>query len=95
MQRVSDGVDAINESLSALLTDFDYALLNAKRISQMVIDVVVSAELLLQAAKDEEKLTLARVFINRHMLSVEMNSKRISSGDASRIQRYNEILGLE
>ncbi len=94
-QRVSDGIEAINESLSALLTDFDYALLNAKRISQMVIDVVVSAELLLQAAKAEEKLTLAAAFINRHMLSVEMNSKRISSGDASRIQNYNKILGLE
>ncbi len=95
VERVCEGVDAINGSIAALLTDFDYALLNAKRISQMVIDVVVSAELLLQAADTEEKSTLARVYINRHILSVEMNAKRISSGDASRIKRYNTILGLD
>jgi len=93
--RVSAGIDAINASIAALLGNFDYALLNAKRISQMVIDVVVSAELLQQAAYAPEKRELATAFINRHMLSVEMNSKRISGGDASRLERYNRILGLE
>ena len=28
------------------------------------------------------------------MLAVEMNARRISSGDASRIARYDKILGL-
>ncbi len=93
--KVSAGIDAINGSIAALLVDFDYALLNAKRISQMVIDVVVSAELLQQAAHSTDKRELATAFINRHMLSVEMNAKRISSGDASRIKRYNKILGLD
>ncbi len=94
-QEVSDGIDVINSSISALLGDFDYALLNAKRISQMVIDVVVSAELLQQAAISEEKGELARAFIRRHMLALRMNAERISSGDATRLQRYNAILGLE
>jgi len=70
-------------------------LLNAKRISQMVIDVVVSAELLQQAAADPDKRALATIFITRHMLSVRMNADRISSGDATRLQRYETILGLE
>ncbi len=95
VERVCQGVDAINGSIAALLTDFDYALLNAKRISQMVIDVVVSAELLMQAADIEEKSTLALVYINRHILSVEMNAKRIATGDATRIKRYSTILGLD
>ncbi len=94
-QLVAGGIDAINASIAALLGDFDYALLNAKRISQMVIDVVVSAELLHQAEHSAEKLELATAFVNRHMLAVEMNAKRISTGDASRIKRYNTILGLD
>jgi hypothetical protein len=28
------------------------------------------------------------------MLAVEMNARRIGSGDASRLQRYDRILGL-
>lgn len=94
-EKVSGGIDAINASIAALLVDFDYALLNAKRISEMVIDVVVSAELLQQAEKSDEKRELATAFINRHMLAVDMNAKRISSGDASRLKRYNAILGLD
>lgn len=95
VQQVLAGVDAIEACLPALMGDFDYALLNAKRISQMVIDVLVSAELLLQAGVSEEKRELATAFINRHMLTVEMNARRISSGDASRIKRYDSILDVE
>jgi hypothetical protein len=94
-EQVTKGIDAINQSIAALLVDFDYALLNAKRISEMVIDVVVSAELLHQATHSDDKRELATAFINRHMLAVEMNAKRISTGDASRIKRYNAILGLD
>jgi hypothetical protein len=75
------------------MEDLDYALLNAKRISEMVIDVLVSAELLTQAHASEEKVDLASAFVHRHMLAVEIKARRIASGDASRIQRYNRILG--
>ena len=74
--------------------DPQYALLNAKRVCEMVIDVVVGAELLFQAGIGEGKLELAASFIHRRMLAVEMNARRISSGDASRIKRYDRILGL-
>jgi hypothetical protein len=94
VEQVCQGVEWIHKSLPALMEDPQYALLNAKRVCEMVIDVVVSAELLLQAAHSEEKRELATAFINRHMLAVEMNARRISSGDSSRIRRYDRILGL-
>jgi hypothetical protein len=37
---------------------------------------------------------LGTAFINRRMPVVEMNTRRISSGDASRIKRYDRILRL-
>jgi alkylation response protein AidB-like acyl-CoA dehydrogenase len=94
VELVCGGIDAINECLPALMTDIDYAMLNAKRISEMVIDVLISNELLHQAEYADDKRELANSFIHRHMLAVEMKSKRISTGDASRIKRYNAILNL-
>ena len=49
-EQVCDGIDWITESLPALMGDPQYALLNAKRLCEMVIDVVVAAELLLPGA---------------------------------------------
>jgi hypothetical protein len=92
--QVKGGIDALMQSVPALMGDPSYALLNAKRVCDMVIDVVVSAELLFQACEDEDRRVLAEVFINRQMLAVDMNAKRIQSGDASRLQRYDDILGL-
>jgi alkylation response protein AidB-like acyl-CoA dehydrogenase len=92
--QVADGIGRITASAPALLGDPQYALLNAKRVCEMVIDVVVGAELLLQADVSEEKRELAASFIHRHMLTVETSARRIESGDASRIKRYDKILGL-
>lgn len=94
VESVCGGITWIEQSLPALLGDPQYALLNAKRVCEMIIDVVTSAELLLHAPAGADKLELARSFIHRHMLAVEMNARRISSGDASRIKRYDRILGL-
>jgi hypothetical protein len=94
VDQVQGGIDWISRSLSALMADPRYALLNAKRLCEMVIDVLVASELLQQAVQSEEKLVLATTFIHRRMLAVEMNARRISSGDVSRLQRYDRILGL-
>jgi alkylation response protein AidB-like acyl-CoA dehydrogenase len=90
----SKGIEWIEQSLPALMGDPQYALLNAKRICEMVIDVVVAAELLLQADISEQRLELARAFVHRHMVAVEANAKRISSGDATRIRDCDRIIGL-
>jgi len=59
-----------------------------------VIDVVVAAELLFQAEVLPNKFELAASFIHRNMLVVDMHAKRIQSGDVSRLERYNKIIGL-
>jgi alkylation response protein AidB-like acyl-CoA dehydrogenase len=84
----------IGESIPALMGNPQYALLNAKRISEMVIDVVVSVELLSQGRVSEYKRAVATSFIHRRMLQVEMNARRIRGGDATRLDRFDRILGL-
>ena len=94
VELVCAGVKTIRDAVPMLMGDPQYALLNAKRVCEMVIDVVVSAELLCQADATEGRLELAQSFINRHIPAVQLNAGRISSGDASRIARYDKILGL-
>jgi hypothetical protein len=94
VDQVHRGIEWIHKSLSAVMGDPRYALLNAKRLCDMVIDVMVAAELLAQAPLSDAKRELAASFIHRRMLVVETNARRIGTGDASRIQRYDTILGL-
>jgi alkylation response protein AidB-like acyl-CoA dehydrogenase len=91
---VCRGIEWIQESVPALMGDPQYALLNAKRVCEMVIDVVVAAELLLQSDASEQRRELATAFVYRHMLAVELNARRISGGDATRVRNYDRILGL-
>jgi hypothetical protein len=91
---VFDGMRFITEASTALMGDPQYALLNAKRVSEMVIDVVTGAELLLQAQYSDVKVDVAGSFIRRHIPAVEMNARRIRGGDVTRIKRYDRILGL-
>ena len=84
----------VTETTAALMGDPQYALLNAKRVSDMVIDVVTSAELLLQAQYDDVEVDVAGSFIRRHIPAVEMNARRIRGGDVTRIKRYDRILGI-
>jgi alkylation response protein AidB-like acyl-CoA dehydrogenase len=91
---VAEGIGKIEQTFGALLADAGYALLEAKRVSQMVIDVVTGTELLVQAGLAAEKLVLAECFVSRHMLNLDLHAKRISDGDATRLARYDRILGL-
>ena len=75
--------------------DPSYALLHAKRICDMVIDVVVSVEFLQQANHSAGENRLAQAYIERQMLVVEMNAKRISTGDATLLANIDKILGIE
>jgi alkylation response protein AidB-like acyl-CoA dehydrogenase len=91
---LNKGIEDIGNALPAMLEDISYALLNSKRICDMVIAVIVGAELLFQADASAEKGALAEAYINRKMLEVEFNAKRIRSGDATRLARYDRILGI-
>ena len=94
VRQLIEDVALVEEATPALLTDLSYALLNAKRVCEMVIDVVVGTELLGQARHDASREALATSFINRHSQAVRMNAERIKSGDATRIQRYDRILSI-
>jgi hypothetical protein len=94
VQQLADGIERITEATGALMGDPQYALLNAKRVSDMVVGVVTGAELLLQARHLPVKVDVAGSFIRRHMPAVEMNARRIRSGDVTRIKRYDRILGI-
>jgi 3-(methylthio)propanoyl-CoA dehydrogenase len=95
VQLVFTGIQWINSCLGALMGDPQYALLNAKRLCEMVIDVVVAAELLLQGdVGDESRRQLARSFASLNIPAVELNARRITGGDVSRLKHYDCILGL-
>jgi alkylation response protein AidB-like acyl-CoA dehydrogenase len=94
VQQLLDAMGFLTETTGALMGDPQYALLNAKRVSEMVVDVVTGAELLLQGQYDDVKGDVAGSFIRRHMPAVEMNARRIKGGDATRIKRYDRILGI-
>lgn len=93
-RHVHAGIQAINDSLPGLMTDPSYAILNAKHVCDMMIDVVVAAELLLQAEVDPSKQLAATSFIRSRMAMVDMHAKRIQGGDVTRLDRYTKILGL-
>ena len=55
--RVLEAIGAIDETLQVLFSDFNYALLRAKLMAEMVIGVIAATELLKQAGVDESRLT--------------------------------------
>ncbi len=88
------GIEQLGATLPSLLGDPSYALLNAKRVSEMVITIIVGVELLEQATVSPERTVLASAYINRKILEVDMHARRIQSGDVTRLERYDRILGL-
>ncbi len=90
--RVAAGIDRIGEASLALAKDFDYALLSSRHIAEMVIHVVVATELLRQASVSPRRLDLAAYWVNRSMLELEMNAKRVIEGGVERIERFDRII---
>ncbi len=92
--KVRKGIEQILEASSALLSDFGYALLSARSLADVVINVIVGAELLKQARADERRFDLAASWINRQMLDVEAKTTRIREGGTERVERAERILDL-
>jgi alkylation response protein AidB-like acyl-CoA dehydrogenase len=91
--KVRTGIEQIVEASSALMQDFGYALLSARDLADSTIDVIAATELLRQAHADEKRLDLAASWVHRKMLEVQMNTRRITEGDVSRIDRCERIIG--
>ena len=93
-KKVREGIERIGDASTALLQDFNYALLCSQPVAEMVIDVIVGTELLRQASVDERRFDLAASWINRKMLEVEGRAKRVREGGVSRIDRCTRIVEL-
>jgi alkylation response protein AidB-like acyl-CoA dehydrogenase len=91
---VGQGIEHLTGATPALFGDLQYALLNARRMAEMVIDLVTATELLQQADLAPGRRELAETFVHRRMPAVEMAAKRIASGDVSLLARYDRILGV-
>jgi 3-(methylthio)propanoyl-CoA dehydrogenase len=91
-ERVLEVTPRIEETLQTLYSDLNYALLRAKLVAEMVINVIAATELLKQAGIDESRLDLARAFVTRRMLDVEHKAKRIQQHALGRLERDAHLL---
>jgi 3-(methylthio)propanoyl-CoA dehydrogenase len=92
--KVREGIKRIEGASSALLNDFSYALLCSKPLADMVIGVIVGSELLLQADVAPEREDLAASWVNRKMLDLETEAKRIEAGNVERLERCERIVSI-
>ncbi len=76
-KRVQEATTSIEEALQVLFSDISYALLRAKLMAEMVIDVIAATELLKQAGVDASRIDLAHAFVRRRMLDVENKARRM------------------
>ena len=93
-QKVREGIDRISQASVALMQDVNYALLCARQVAEMVIDVIVATELLRQAQLRPVRVDLAASWVNRRMLEVELHARRVSEGTVDRITRCERIISL-
>jgi alkylation response protein AidB-like acyl-CoA dehydrogenase len=85
-------VSRIEECALVLFSDLGYALLRAKMIAEMVINVISATELLRQVGADPARIDLAEAFIRRRMLETEAMARRIRENHKGRLERDERIL---
>jgi alkylation response protein AidB-like acyl-CoA dehydrogenase len=91
-KRVTEMTHTVEQSLTALFSDPSYALLRAKLMAQMVIDVAAATELLHQAGVDPTRLDLAEAFVVRRHLDAEHAGRRIQENAEGHLARDARIL---
>jgi alkylation response protein AidB-like acyl-CoA dehydrogenase len=92
--KVRGGIERIGEASLALIKDFNYALLSARGVAEMVITVIVATELLRQAQVEPRRFDLAASWMSRRLGELEMFAARILESDVSRIERCERIVEL-
>jgi hypothetical protein len=93
-KQVEEMMARAEESMRALVPDLGYALLRAKLVVEMVIDVVASAELLAQAGADASRLDLAAAWIARRGLESQHAARRIEAGRGKSLERDARLVAL-
>jgi alkylation response protein AidB-like acyl-CoA dehydrogenase len=91
-ERVSEAATRVEETLKVLYADLSYALLRAKLVAEMAIDVIAAAELLKQVGVDPSRRDLAETFVRHRMLLVEHRARRIEENTGDRLARDARVL---
>jgi alkylation response protein AidB-like acyl-CoA dehydrogenase len=86
-KRVEGMAERVEESIGVMFSDINYALLRAKLLTEMVIDVIASCELLQQVVADPDRLDLAESFIARHTIKADYLSRRIAENADGLLER--------
>jgi hypothetical protein len=92
--KVRHGMKLIMDAAGALISDFAYALMSARSLAEVVISVIVGAELLRQAQVDPRRFDVAASWINRRMVDLEGRTQRIREGSRDRLDRADRIIEL-
>jgi alkylation response protein AidB-like acyl-CoA dehydrogenase len=91
-KKVVEMTHRIDQAATVLFGDMSYALMRAKLLAQMVIDVTAATELLHQAGVDPSRLDLAEAFIAKRFLDVEHAGRRIEENSEGRLERDARVL---
>ena len=90
--RVEEMTVCADEASQLLFADPAYALLRAKLMAEMVIDVITAAELLAQVEADPARLDLVESFIRRRVLEAEHMGRRIAKNAEGHLERDARVL---
>jgi alkylation response protein AidB-like acyl-CoA dehydrogenase len=93
-EKVLEGMNLILGAAGTLLADFNYALMSAQSLAEVVASVIAGAELLKQAKADPKRFDLAASWISRRMSDLESRCKRIKEGSVDRLDRASAIIAL-
>jgi len=91
-KRVREAIGRVEQTLGKLASDMGYALLRARMMAEMVIDVIAATELLKQAGIEADRIDLAESFIRRRMLAVELRARRILENAEGRVDLDRRVL---
>ena len=92
---VQKGITRIEKASQVLFADISYALMRAKVLAEMVIDVVAGTELLRQAkGGDAQRLAIAETFVRRRAIISESLARRIEENHDGRMARTARVLGI-
>ena len=91
-KRVEGMAVRVEEATTVLFSDISYALLRAKLLTEMVIDVIASCELLHQVAADSDRLDIAESFISRRAIKVDHFARRIAENADGLVERNARLV---
>jgi alkylation response protein AidB-like acyl-CoA dehydrogenase len=91
-KRVEGMAVRVEESMGVMFSDIPYALLRAKLLTEMVIDVIASCELLEQVAVDSDRLDIAESFIARHAIKADYLNQRIADHAGGILERNARVV---